>query len=244
MHSPFSRPSALCSLACAALLMAHSATASNPHEVYAGAGLLGSKGIGYAHSFGDLFGVRADFSRLSTGRSLSVSEYRYEAALKGRQLGAYADWFPFGGKLHLTAGLVSRHLEADVEARFKNERRVRIGRVNVNYGGSEDWVRADLQWPSVAPYLGVGFGHSTAQRAGFGFLSEIGVTIGAPKVQLSISEALRAKVDAVTSVPVPGNPLGGTTTDAEIEYQRRELADDVSKIKVFPHMYIGVAFRF
>jgi len=226
--------------ACAALLAAQSASASsNPHEVYAQAGLFGSKGLGYAHSFSDIFGVRADFSRLSTGRSLSVGQYRYDAALTGRQMGAYADWFPFGGKLHLTAGLNSRKLEAGVNARLKEGRSISVGNVSVGYGGPEDWVKAKMEWPGVAPYLGLGFGHSTIQRAGFGFVTEIGVTIGAPKVQLSISNPLRNKLDGITSVPG-----SGTTTDAEIERQRRELADDVSKIKVFPHMYIGVAYRF
>jgi len=65
------------------------------------------------------------------------------------------------------------------------------------------------------------------------------VTLGAPKVQLSISGPLRDKLDLVTNIPE-----ATTTIDAEIEHQRRELADDVSKIKVFPHMYIGVAYRF
>jgi len=236
---------ALLSTACAALLAVQSANASsNPHEVYAELGPLGARGIGYAHSFNDIFGVRADFSRLGSRHNLNVGQYHYDARLKSRQMGAYADWFPFGGKFHLTAGLTSRKLEADVEARFKSEKTILIGRVPVNYGGEKDWVRANLKWPGVAPYLGLGFGHSTAQRAGFGFVTEIGVTLGSPKVQLSISESLREKLDGVTSAPVPGNPWSSTTTDAEIEHQRRELADDVSKIKVFPHLYIGVAYRF
>jgi len=228
------------SITCAALLAAQSASAfSNPHEVYAQAGLFGSKGLGYAHSFSDIFGVRADFSRLSTGRSLSVGQYRYDAALTGRQMGIYADWFPFGGKLHLTAGLNGRKLEADVDARFKEGRSISVGDVSVGDAGADDSVKAKMEWPSVAPYLGLGFGHSTIQRAGFGFVSEIGVTLGSPKVQLSISDSLREKLDIAT-----GRPGSNTTSDAEIERQRGELADDVSKIKLFPHMYIGVAYRF
>jgi len=181
---------------------------------------------------------------MSTGRNLNVGQYRYDASLKNRQVGLYADWFPFGGKFHLTAGLSSRKQDADVEARFKNPRSVEVGGVPVANIDANDRVKADLKWSSVAPYLGLGFGHSTVQRAGFGFVTEIGVTLGAPKVQLSISDSLRSKVDAVTSVSVPGNPWSGITTDEAIEKQRRELADDVSKIKVFPHLYIGLAYRF
>jgi len=230
----------LLSTACAALLAVQPVSASsNPHEVYVEAGLFGARGIGYARSFNDILGVRVDFSKLSTGHSLNIGQYRYDAALTGRQLGAYADWFPFGGKFHLSAGVSSRKLEADVDARFKSEKTILIGRVPVNYDGETDWVKAHLKWPGIAPYLGLGFGHSTIQRAGFGFVTELGVTLGAPKVQLGISDALRAKLEVVTSIPD-----SGTTADAEIERQRRELADDVSKIKVFPHLYIGVAYRF
>jgi len=235
----------LFSTACAALLAVQPVSASsNPHEVYAELGPLGAQGIGYAHSFNDIFGVRADVSRLGSSHHLDSGQYRYDARLKGRQMGAYADWFPFGGKFHLTAGLTSRKLEADVDAHSKSEQEIRIGQVKVNYGGEEDWVKAHLKWPGVAPYLGLGFGHSTAQRAGFGFVAELGVTLGAPKVQLSISNDLRKKLNEAIDAPGPGNPWSGTTTDEEIERQRRELADDVGKIKLFPHMYIGVAYRF
>jgi len=252
MKSPF-----ILSIACAALLAAQCASASshNPHEVYVEAGLLSSKGIGYAHSFNDIFGVRADFSNSIGGRGLDVGKYHYDAALKGRQMGAYADWFPFGGKFHLTAGLHSRKLEADVDASFKDGMAIEVGGIPVANIDKNDWVKAKLEWPTVAPYLGLGFGHSTAQRSGFGFVTEIGVTIGAPKVQLSISKSLREKVDHVVNGTIPGfpdgptvppdrNPWSGFNPDDEIENQRRELADDVSKIKVFPHMYIGLAYRF
>jgi len=233
------------SLTCAALLAAQWASASsNPHEVYAEVGPFGARGIGYAYSFSDIFGMRADFSRLGTGRNFNDGEYRYEAALKGRQFGAYADWFPFGGTFHLSAGLTSRKLDADANARFNNVQDIRVGGVPVAGIDANDWVKASLKWSSVAPYLGLGFGHSTAQRAGFGFVSEIGVTLGAPKVQLSVSESLREKVDLVTSNPGLENPWAGISTDEAIENQRRELADDASKIKVFPHLSIGVEFRF
>jgi len=69
-------------------------------------------------------------------------------------MGVYADWFPFGGKLHLTAGLNSRKLEADVNARLKEGRSISVGNISVD-GGPEDWIKAQMEWSSVAPYLGL-----------------------------------------------------------------------------------------
>jgi len=235
----------LLSIACAALLAAQCSSASshNPHEVYVEAGLLGSKGIGYAHSFSDVLGVRVDVSASDASRSGRAGQFHYDADLKGRQMGAYADWFPFGGKFHLSAGLHARKLSMDVDGRANAAKKIVIGRAELEYGGPKDSVIAHVKWPTVAPYLGLGWGHSTIQRGGISFVSDLGVSFGSPKVELTISDALRKKLDTAT---VADRRLNGSdmTTDGELERQHRALNKDVGKIKAFPHLFVGVAYRF
>jgi len=239
------KSSFLLPITCAALLAAQCANASshNPHEVYVEAGLFGSKGIGYARSFNDVLGVRVDVSSSDTSRRGRAGEFHYDAALKGQQMGAYADWFPFGGKFHLSAGLHTRKLNLDVDGRANAAKKIAIGRVELEYGGPEDSATARVKWPTVAPYLGLGWGHSTIQRGGFSFVSDFGVSLGAPKVELTISEALRKKLDAATEAD---RRINGTdmTANGEIERQRSALAKDVGRVKVFPHLFVGVAYRF
>jgi len=231
-------------ITCAALLAIQSASASfNPHEVYAEVGLLGSKGIGYAHSFNDVLGVRADVSTSNASRSGRAGQFHYDADLKGQQMGAYADWFPFGGKFHLSAGLHARKLDLDVDGRANAAKKIVIGRAELEYGDPEDSATAHVKWPTVAPYLGLGWGHSTIQRGGISFVSDIGVSFGSPKVELTISEALRDNLDKAAEADRRINN-SDMTTDGEIERQRRALAKDVGKIKVFPHLFIGAAYRF
>jgi len=238
-----SRVLSLLSLSCAALLAAQAANAAshNPHEVYAEAGMFGGVGAGYAYSFNDIFGVRAEVTAGNARYRFNLGQFRYDTRLKANQVGGYADWFPFGGKFHLTAGLHSRNLGLNAELHAKQEREISIGQVHVEYGGAEDWINAHVKWPTFAPYLGLGFGHSTSQRAGFGLIADLGVTIGSPSVQLSISDELRKKVDAATKLPGMGM---GASADVEIEHQRRKLAQDLGKFKLFPHIYLGLAYRF
>jgi len=239
------KSSFLLSITCAALLAAQCASASshNPHEVYVEVGLLGSKGIGYARSFNDIFGVRAEVSASDASRSGRAGRFHYDADLKGRQMGTYADWFPFGGKFHLSAGLYTRKLSLDVDGRANEAKKIVIGRAELEYDGPEDSATAHVKWPIVAPYLGLGWGHSTIQRGGFSFVSDFGVSFGSPKVELTISDALRNKLDLAAEADRSING-SNMTTDGELARQRCALAKDAGKVKVFPHLFIGVAYRF
>jgi len=235
----------LLAIACGALLATQSVSASsNSHEVYVEAGLLGGKGVGYAHHFNDVLGVRADVSTASAGRNnIRAGQFRYDAHLKNRQMGVYADWFPFGGKFHLSAGLHTRKLNLDVDGRANAAKKISIGKIDVDYGDPNDVAWAHVKWPSVAPYLGLGWGHSASQHGGISFISDFGVSFGVPKIQLGVSNILREKLEAVAEMD---RKINGTdiTANSEIERQRRSLAKDAGKLKVFPHAFIGVAYRF
>jgi len=223
-------------LACTLLLAAHSASAQ---EIYAKIGFLGV-GAGYAHSLNDNFGVRVDATTAGTiSRNGTADRLRYDADLKANQLGGYADWFPFGGSFRLSLGVHSRKLEVTANGVPTATGNISIGDVEVPYDGTGDSARARVKWRNTAPYLGIGWGHHASHGKGFGFVADLGVSFGSPKTELTISDSLRGKLDATIAA-------GGltTTTDAEIERQRRELKDDVEKIKVFPHLYVGVSYRF
>jgi len=58
-----------------------------------------------------------------------------------------------------------------------------------------------------------------------------------PKTTLEVNDSLRSKLEAAANV-------GGTRAAAEIEAQRRELADTADKVKFFPQLYVGASYRF
>jgi len=230
------KTAALLPVACGLLLAAQSASAQ---EVYAKAGILGI-GAGYSHSINQNFGVRADFSTVGTYETDGTADkLDYNADFKANQLGLYGDWFPFSGSFRVTAGLHSRKLEVIANGRANSAGRINIGGIETQVPlGASDSAQAKVKWDSVAPYLGIGWGHHAKEGRGFGFIADIGVSFGSPSTSLTISNDLRTKLDAAA----PFFP--GLDVDEEIEKQRREIDDEVAGISIFPHVFFGVSYRF
>jgi len=224
------KTAALLPAACGLLLAANVASAQ---EVYGKVGILGI-GAGYSHSINERFGVRADFSTVGTYETDGTADnLKYDAEFKANQLGLYGDYFPFGGSFRLTAGLHSRKLESSVVGRHDGSS-IDIG--GLKFTGlldDNDTVTGKVKWDSIAPYLGIGWGHHAKQGKGFGFIADIGVSFGSPSTSLGVSSQLRGKLDTL-----------GQDTDAEIEKQRREIDDEVAGISIFPHAFIGLSYRF
>jgi len=235
MNHRIRKTAALLPAACGLLLAAHGASA---HEIYAKAGFPGV-GAGYAHSLNEYFGVQADFTTAGTiNRDGVAGQLRYEADLKADQLGVYGNWFPFGGSFRLSGGLHSRTLEVSAQGRAQNGT-ITIGDVTIPYdGGDTNLVQARVEWPKVAPYLGIGWGHHARHGQGFGFIADVGVSFGSPKTELTISQPLLDKLGEIAKMDPRINP------DAEIDRQRRAMAKDVETVKVFPHLFVGVSYQF
>jgi len=224
----------------AALLLAAPLAATAQDDpargVYAKAGFLGV-GLGYAHSINNRFGLRADFSTIgSQSRKGSWGNLRYQAKARANQLGAYGDYFPLDNGFRLSAGLHLRDLKIDGSPRADAAGTVRISNVRINYG-PDDWAKATVKYPSVAPYLGIGWGHHASRAKGWGTVFDLGVTLRSPKTSLTLSDELYRRVDA-------GARMLGSTADAEIDAQLQKIKDKADDFKVLPQVYLGVSYRF
>lgn len=230
MFSPAVRLAAalsLCAAACGTV---------QAQSIYAKAGFLGA-GIGASYGLSPAVTLRADVTTAgSLSRSGSTSDFDYRGKLRVRQAGGYVDWFPFDNGFRLSVGLQARDARLDADARPRASGTITIGGTTVGFG-SEDRADARATLPTVAPYVGLGWGHNTAQRAskpGFGFIADLGVAFGKPKVDFWVSDSVRTKLDVIT---------GGRAQD-QIDRQRDEFQHDVDKLKVLPQAYVGVAYYF
>jgi len=234
MYHIIRKTTALLSMIWGGLLAVQPASA---HEIYAKAGFPGV-GAGYAHNLNQYIGVRADFSSAGTvNLNGEAGKLHYDADMKADHLGAYADWFLFGGSFRLSGGLHSRTLELSIDGRPAQNGNITIGNVNIPYDSNTYTAQARVEWPKTAPYLGLGWGHHARRGAGFGFIADLGVSFGAPKTTLAINDALREDLDKLAR-------FTGTNADIEIERQRHNIADDVETVKVFPHLFVGISYRF
>jgi len=204
--------------------------------VYAKAGFLGV-GLGYAQSIDDRFGVRADFSTIgSQSKKGTWGQLRYSAKTQANQVGAYGDYFPLGNGFRLSGGLHLRSVKVDATPRPNAAGTITIHNVRVNYG-PDDWARAEIKYPTLSPYLGVGWGHHARRDKGWGAVFDLGVSLRGPKTSLQLNDAFYQRLDAMAR-------MAGSTADAEIAGQLDKIKDKADDFKILPQVYIGVSYRF
>jgi len=207
--------------------------------LYAKAGVLGA-GAGYFHGVTDHVSLRADFAsvpRLSHDVASRIGSYIVRADAK--QWGGYGDWFPFGHGFRLSVGVNVRKLQAQAVGHPADGALV-IKIWSIKYSvkfSPEDTFTAQVKFPTVAPYLGIGWGYHDMQEPGWGFVFDLGVSFGKPSASLVVSSSLQAKIKLAKLLNV-------ASVDALLNTQRQNLDDTARKFKVFPQVYVGVSYRF
>ncbi len=133
-----------------------------------------------------------------------------------------ADLHPFGGPFHLSVGV--HHYSGGVSGRATPREGIEFN--DREYAPEELGELTARAWGrETAPFLGLGW----QSRAGTvqPFL-DLGVLLtGAPSVSIEVSGVLR------------DDPQFRSDLDAEI----RELEDELSSVRVLPHLSVGIRFR-
>jgi len=103
---------------------------------------------------------------------------------------------------------------------------------------SKDTFTGLLKFPTVAPYLGIGWGYHDTQKPGLDFVFDLGVSFGKPSTNLIISDNLQAKIRLAR---VLGD---ASSVDALLNGAQQKLTDTANAFKVFPQVYAGISYRF
>lgn len=216
-----------------ASLFAHNAVAQNTQptvlvdKTYFTLGLQGV-GLGLGKSHSDTLGYRVDLSGGTLDDDYQESGTNYRGELELQSAGAYVDYFPFSGSFRLTAGIAYFGSNLSLSASGNGQTADVGGRPVVL--GPNDRIDATVDWPSVAPYAGLGFGHGKSTSNGFYIGADLGVYIGDFKTSLTVSPSLRAQL--------------GPTADADIQRERDELEDTVSDLGFVPSLQLYLGYRF
>jgi len=210
-------------LALAALTLTAGAQAQ---EVYTGIGTHGVM-LGYAHALSPDFTLRGDFGTLgSRNRSERDEGIDYEGKLTYNRVGLFGDWFAFGNGFRFTGGVTFNNMKLDLVAKG-NGTQMTVGN-NTFVSSTDDRLNVKIEFPKTTPYLGIGYGHQLS--TGWGFVFDLGASIG------------KAKVSETHS----GTNLGNTSivSQADIDAELAEVRDDAGKIKAIPLIAIGFNYRF
>ncbi len=140
-----------------------------------------------------------------------------------------AEWLPFSGRsFHIVAGALfnGNNLEASAE--------IRPG-LSYDIGGtpySSDQIgrlEGDIEYNSVAPYIGIGWGNPVHKDSTVSFFIDIGVVYqGAAEVSL----------DAY------GTLANDPTFLSHLQQEEDDLEDDLDDFKYYPVISLGLTYKF
>lgn len=151
----------------------------------------------------------------------------YAGKLKLKSELLLLDWHPFEGRFRLTGGVVANGNKFDLLAKPSGGTYEING--NVYTAAQVGTLSAKVDFPSTAPYLGIGWGDST-QTAGLHFIGDIGVVAqGSPKAKLTA---------------VGGALSNDPTVQADLKQAETDLQTKLNDFRYYPLVQLGIAYRF
>ena len=211
-------------LSLAAALTA-SAFAAQAGEVYGGIGFPGLT-VGYADTLSPSVKLRGEYAGgLSLNKTGKTGGIDYAAKVKANRIGAFADWFPTDTGMHLTGGLAASDIYGEFNANGGNQI---INGKNVDLTGKT--LNISVKYPSVTPYIGVGWSSKPSNDTDWGGYVNFGLQLG--KFKTSYTET------------VAGTYGTTTITKADIDVEVNKVRDAVNKLSVLPSASVGVNYRF
>lgn len=174
--------------------------------------------------------ARFGFNALNYKYSSSTSNVNYDIKLKLQTFDALLDWYPMSGNFRLTGGLVHNGNKISVSAKSNS-----AGSYTLNgntYTASQAGnIDGTVDFRSVAPYLGMGWGNAIAKK-GWEFTSDLGLMAqGSPHSTLT-SSGCTASVQLC-------NQLAN-----DVAAENASLNDKMDGYKLFPVVRIGVSYKF
>ncbi len=146
------------------------------------------------------------------------------------------DWHPFAGGFRLSIGAIAAGPKIELNGTPNSGQTVEInGR---DYNAAElGSLRGEIETGnSVAPYVGLGWGNYAGKNNRVTFLVDIGAMYGGdPDVTLT------AVCGPQANTTVPG---GCARLQNDVDTESRELRDEVTSVKWYPVINIGIGIRF
>jgi hypothetical protein len=233
--------------------------------------------VGFANKNADgfwakRFGIRFDFATMSpvssaidsaldnaAGDHLEISDgfMIKDIKLKGKHIGAFVDFYPFGnvyvaGGWRVTGGYARGTLSASAPVTGENlsgsPLRFSLNDQDYRYTGGDVTASAGMAWTYRGPYLGTGF--DIGIYRGFKLFLDAGVVFSSKAAQVNIDVPINAllqyqdpvsgtwkDVDATTVLP--NGKTAQEILDENIDLTLRDAQDDLNKYKLFPMIKLG-----
>ncbi|HYL05535.1 MAG TPA: hypothetical protein VE075_05825 [Thermoanaerobaculia bacterium] len=199
------------------------------------AGTLGIGG-GLAWPLAPQLAVRVSGNALGgINRSERAGGNRYQVHLDLGNAAALLDWHPAANGFRLSAGAMydANRVEGDSEPSGAGTYVIGNLQLPASLVGT---LHGKVDYPSFAPYAGLGWGTAPGAGPGFGVNVDLGVAfVGRPRVTL-------------TPEPPPGSPLNSPAAMAllapELAREEARVEQKIDGYRYYPVLAVGVAYRF
>ena len=214
----------------AALFLAASPAAWADVGLLLKAGTLGA-GLDVSKGISESLALRLQANALTYDRDITESDVDYSADLELKSVGLLLDWHPFSGVFRVSAGAYWNGNEATAVGRSTG------GTYEINGvtypSAAVGSLNGQIDFESVAPYFGIGFGSAPKAGRGMTFSFDLGVFYqGEPNVGLT----------AVCGVGV--SAFTCTQIQNDVVAEEASLQDDLKDYKFYPVVSFGIGYRF
>lgn len=164
---------------------------------------------------------------LDIGTDFDEDGVNYDADFEMKASSLKVDYFPFGGRFFISAGVMMPDIEANVVGTPDNGSVYEFN--NRNYSAAEigSVVGTATVSDGTQPYVGLGW--RSSHESGFSLFSEFGVVATNVDVSLSTTNGFE-NIDP--------------TLRDDIRAEEASLKDDIDKLPVYPVAVLGVAYTF
>lgn len=208
-------------------------TAMAKGSVVGKVGTLGA-GLEYVHPLSDKLAVGFGVNGLSYDASVEESDIDFDADFKMQTFSLLADYHPFANGFRLSAGVMHNGNEFSLVGTPTGDEQVEIG--DNSYDASEvGSLDGFLGFKSLAPYLGVGWGHAPRAGKGWAFDADLGVLFqGAPEASLT----------ATCGTAFDGRPEECQALQDDVADEEASFKNDSEDFKYLPVISIGASYSF
>ncbi|MBF0444925.1 MAG: hypothetical protein HQL68_05000 [Magnetococcales bacterium] len=238
----------LAGLACLSMVCVQNASAADDmFSEYAVTGELSTRGLGLnaTTNITSQLNGRLSLAGFTYSMDQDLDDISYESDLTLMTVGGLVDWHPFSGGLRLSTGLFLNFNGIEASATPASTSSYTFN--NVSYNGSLiDSVSADIEFNTVAPYVGIGWGNPVQKDSNWFFHSDVGVLFtGKPSVSLSASTN---SANILTSVSNDATAAATLTSEinSNVAAAQADIEDDdaLTYFQYYPVISLGLSYRF